>query len=119
MSSASSDEDFMQYVRRRPARFYVGGFRASITEQKIVKYVLRRGMTVTRVYIRKYEDQDRAVIQLNVNPDDGPRLLESGFWPPGVFCRLWYPRNEYSMKISMNSDTYSRGRDESGHNFVD
>ena len=34
---------------------------------------------MSRVNIRRYEDQDRAVIQLCVDAEYSPRLLERGF----------------------------------------
>lgn len=34
---------------------------------------------MSRVNIRRYEDQDRAVIQLYVDAEYGPRLLELNF----------------------------------------
>ncbi|MEW8548007.1 MAG: hypothetical protein AB2693_31265 [Candidatus Thiodiazotropha sp.] len=115
-----SDDDFVQYVRRRPARYYVGGFKSSITEQKLVNYVLRRGITVSRINILRYEDQDRAVIQLSVDAEHGPRLLERGFWPPGVFSRPWYSRNEYSQRNNaMQLDSYATGRVSGSNYFVD
>ena len=104
------DNDFTQYIRRRTARYYVGGFKSNITEQKLVNFVLRRGITVSRVNIRRYEIQDRAVIQLYVDAEYSPRLLERGFWPPGVFSRPWYSRNEYSQRANaMNTDSYVTG----------
>lgn len=117
---SDSDDDFTQYIRRRTARYYVGGFKSNITEQKLVNFVLRRGVTVSRVNIRRYEDQDRAVIQLYVDAEFGPRLLERGFWPPGVFSRPWYSRNEYSQRNkSMNTDSYVTGRVSGDNYFVD
>ena len=92
------DDDFIQYVRRKPVRYYIGGFKSTISEQKLANYLLRRGITVSRINIRRYEDQDRSVIQLNVDPEHGPSLQQRGFWPPGVYCRQWYTRNEYRQK---------------------
>ena len=98
--SMGTDDDFIQYVRRRPARYYIGGFKSTIREQKRTNYLLRRGINVSRINIRKYENPDGAVIQLNVDPEYGPFLQQRGFWPPGVYCRQWYIRNEYRQKIS-------------------
>ena len=95
-----TDDDFIQYIRRRPARYYVGGFKSTINEQKLSNYLLRRNINVSRINIRRYEDQDRAVIQLSIDPEYGSFLQQRGFWPPGVYCRQWYNRNEYRQKPS-------------------
>ncbi len=50
-SDDSDDLEFGDYVRKRTRRFYVGGFKPSITENKIASYVNRRGPTVTKVTI--------------------------------------------------------------------
>ena len=98
--SMDTDDDFIQYIRRRPARYYVGGFKSTINEQKLSNYLLRRSINVSRINIRRYEDQDRAVIQLSVDPEYGSLLQQRGFWPPDVYCRQWYNRNEYRQKTS-------------------
>ena len=55
-------------------------------------YVLRRGVTVSWINIRRYNDDDRSVIQLNTDASQGALLLTCGFWSDGVHCRSWYPR---------------------------
>jgi len=44
-------DDFSVYVRKRSKRFYVGGFKNTITERKLRAYVTSRGQTVTMVRI--------------------------------------------------------------------
>ena len=39
------DDDFTQHIRRKSSRFYIGGFKPSITEMKLCSYVQRRGFT--------------------------------------------------------------------------
>ena len=41
------DEDFTEYIRRPPKRFYIGGFTADVSTQKIFRYINKRGPTVT------------------------------------------------------------------------
>lgn len=108
-SFKDQDDEFSTYIRRRASRFYIGGFKHSITEQKLVNYVFRRGVTVSWINIRRYEDQDRAVIQLNVDAEQGARVLERGFWPEGVICRPWYPKNQYRQRIATR---YRYGNDD-------
>ena len=50
---ADPDGDFIQHVRRKPSRYYIGGFDSSITEQLVISYARRRGVTVSRVSIRR------------------------------------------------------------------
>ena len=90
-----ADDDLIQYVRRRPDLYYVGDFKFTINEQKLTTYLLRRGVHVSRINIRRYENPDRAAIQLFVDPDYGPYVQQHGFWPPGVYRRQWYSNNEY------------------------
>ena len=77
-------------------------------------------MFVTWINIRRYEDQNRAVIQINVDSEKGVRLLERGFWPEGVVCRPWYTRNVYRQKLisksyraEMGTDVYKAAMDNS------
>ena len=85
-----SDGDFIQHVRSKSLRCYVGGFKSSITERILCNYVQRRGVFVSWLNIRRYPDQNRAVIQINLNGERGSHLFEEGFWPEGVQCRPWY-----------------------------
>ena len=102
-----ADDDFIQYVRRRPERYYIGGFKSTINEQKLTNYLLRRGVHVSRINIRRYENPDRAAIQLFVDPDYGPYVQQRGFWPPGVYCRQWYNKNEYRQKTFGDNNMFS------------
>ncbi len=45
----TDDDDFSDYVRKPPIRYYVGGFKPSITVNKLYKYITKRGLTVTTV----------------------------------------------------------------------
>ena len=91
------------YVRSKSMRCYVGGFKSSITENLLCNYVQRRGVFVSWLNIRRYPDQNRAVIQINVDGERGASLFEEGFWPEGVQCRPWYPRNAYRRKLQTRS----------------
>ena len=102
-----ADDDFIQYVRRRPDRYYVGGFKSTINEQKLTNYLSRRGVPVSRINIRRYENPDRAAIQLFVDPDYGSYLQQRGFWPLGVYCRQWYNKNEYRQKAFGDNHMFS------------
>ncbi|MCG7879660.1 MAG: hypothetical protein N0C90_25530 [Candidatus Thiodiazotropha endolucinida] len=90
------DADFAQYVRKKPKRYYLGGFLPSITEAKIAQYVNKRGPTVT--FIRIWHSRRKAnnvVIRLNVEDNEfADRVVSSTFWPRGVTCRPWLDRNE-------------------------
>lgn len=85
------DEDFVQFVKKRVKRYYLGGFKPSITRQRIEHYVTKRGPTVTWVRIWNSKRRpDNVIIRLNVEDNDQARLLDSrSFWPKGVICRPW------------------------------
>ena len=93
------DGDFETFICRRTQRLYLGGFQASVTERAIMDYAERRGVYVSWINIRRFDNQNRAVIRLNVDAEHGPLLLEEGFWPRGVSCRRWYTKNQYNNKV--------------------
>ena len=93
------DGDFETFIRRRTQRLYLGGFQASVTERTIMDYAERRGVYVSWINIRRFDNQNRAVIRLNVDAEHGHLLLEEGFWPRGVSCRRWYTKNQYNNKV--------------------
>ena len=111
------DDDFSQHIRRKSSRFYIGGFKPSITEMKLCSYVQRRGVHVSWINIRRYHDQDRAVIQLNVDADKGSRLLEDGFWPEEVVCRPWYPRSVLRKRMQRRSNWVETGTYDYAHEY--
>ncbi len=85
---------FAKHVRIPPKRYYIGGFKPSITEDKIYRYVTLRGPSVTMVRIFKSKrNQESVVIRLNVEPDVNANLIEQQyFWPQHVVCRPWVNR---------------------------
>lgn len=90
-----SDSDFMTYVRHRAKRFYLGGFKPSITEDKIASYVSIRGSKVSKVTIFRNRKHSTVVIRLNVS-EDADSILDPYFWPRQVTCRPWITRNQYT-----------------------
>ena len=111
------DGEFIQHIRRKSSRFYIGGFKPSITEMILCSYVQRRGVHVSWINIRRYHDQDRAVIQLNVDADKGSRLREDGFWPEEVVCRPWYPRNVFRQRNQRRSNWVERDTYDYAHEY--
>ena len=55
-----SDDDFEMHIRRRSKRFYIGGFKPSISQPKLKHYVTRKGVRVTWISIRKYEKTEQS-----------------------------------------------------------
>lgn len=88
-SYLTDDIDF-DYVRKRTKRYYVGGFKRSITEDKLTQYVQFRGLTVTWVNLWISRKTGRVIIRLNIEASENcDRIAEPGFWPRGVTCRPW------------------------------
>ena len=90
------DADFIQYVKRKPRRYYLGGFYPEVTEDVIEHYVSKRGPTVSfvRIWHSKRNKRD-VVIRLNIEDNGSADLVETPtFWPRGVRCRPWLDRNE-------------------------
>ena len=91
-------DDLADYVRKRTCRFFVDGFKPSITEQKIANYVNFRGPKVTKVSIFRYRSKP-VVTRLNVEDDVSARLVcEPYFWPDGVVCRPWVSQSKYDAR---------------------
>ena len=105
------DEDFIKYIRKRPKRYYLGGFTSGITESAIEQYVRKRhGPTVTWVSIwRSRRDRDSVVIRLNVEDNEYTNLIESSrFWPRGVICRPWYDRTDDRSRNRRDFNQHAR-----------
>lgn len=114
----TDDVEFSDYVRKRTKRFYVGGFKSSITQEKLISYVERRGLLVTWVNICTSKMNGRVIIRLNVEATDQCQILvEPGFWPRGVKCRPWLSNNRYNNShrnpgrsrsyVNQNNDGFS------------
>ena len=104
--------EFSDYIRKRPKSFYIGGFRNSIDENKIYRYVSRRGPKISKVSVYRSKAHDAAVIRLNVEDDLNVSLLNDPlFWPEGVVCRPWVSRfkSKRNNKRSRFEKHYSTG----------
>jgi hypothetical protein len=90
-----SYDDFYEHIRRRTERYYVGGFKPSISEDKIARYVRSKGLTVTKVSIFRNDKRKTTVVRVNVEDDGTADNLteDSTFWPRGIICRPWLSRN--------------------------
>ena len=104
------DVEFSEFVQKRTKRFFVCSFKSSITEDKLIKYVERRGLTVTWVNIWTSAKSGRVTIRLNIEVcKDYRRISKPGFWPKGVTCRPWVTKNAYNNRN--NTYSYNDGRD--------
>ena len=59
MTVDDNDDEFEMLIRHRLRRFYVGGLKRSITERKIMKYMARRGVSVTWISIRSIQTSEQ------------------------------------------------------------
>lgn len=103
------DVDFTDFVRKRTKRFYVGGFKSSITQDKLIRFVESKGLVVTWVKIWNSKRNGRVTIRLNVEASENYfKITEPGFWPRGVKCRPWLSNNKYnnSLRSSRSSRAY-------------
>ncbi|WAR25460.1 hypothetical protein MAR_011164 [Mya arenaria] len=122
--SASNDEaDFGQYVKRRPKRYYVGGFKPSITDSRLAKYINDQGLKVTNILIMRKRRFNNVVIRINLE-DDGQadNILKEDFWPSGIVCRPWKPPSRqpqqgpgYKSGTSHRYSDGTRGRSSTEH----
>ncbi|MES9883124.1 MAG: hypothetical protein ABW185_19845, partial [Sedimenticola sp.] len=105
------DNDLLAYVRKKPKRFYIGGFKPGITEDVIYRYVQKRGPTPTMVRIFPMRQRYGVVIRLNVEDDESAHLLDTPqFWPRKIVCRPWLSRgmresSRYNRRNNPPNDT--------------
>ncbi len=91
--SIAHGDDLSDYVRKRPKRFYVGGFKSGITAEIIHRHVESRGPRVSQVTILPSRTPDSVIIRLNVESDVNCNMVEDpGFWPKNVVCKPWVSR---------------------------
>lgn len=104
----SDDIEFAQYVKKRAKRYYLGGFKPTITPARIETYVRKRGVKVTWVRIwPSKRNPNNVVIRVNVEDNCNVQLLEKrSFWPRGVICRPWVDHHERSYR--QQSQSYSQ-----------
>lgn len=103
------DGNFDQYVRRRTKRFYLGGFRSSITESKLANYITKRGPKVSKISIfRNRKFPSSVTIRVNVEDDDNVSSMTEDpyFWPKGVICRPWLSQGAYKARRRTRPDHY-------------
>ena len=67
----------------------------------------RREVNVTWISIRRYEQQNMAVIRLNVDAEKRSQLLDGGFWPSGITCRPMHSKAQYWNKV-LNCSNHAR-----------
>ena len=104
-SFLANDIGFSDFVRKRTKRYYVGGFKNSTTEEKLIQFIESKGLKVTWIHIWPSKRRGRVVIRLNIEACGGcDRIAERGFWPRGVKCQPWMSRNMY-----LKSKTKTRG----------
>lgn len=82
-SAIYDDEDFLQYVKKKPKRFYLGGFKPGVTPDLIRNFVSRRGPSVTWVRIwHSRRNPNSVVISLNIEDNSYAECITSpNFWP--------------------------------------
>ena len=95
--------ELADHVRKRTKRFYVGGFKSSITQEELIEFVESKGLLVTWVNIWNSKRYGRVVIRLNIEATENYlKITEPGFWPRGIKCRPWLSSNTYKHKVVNN-----------------
>lgn len=119
-SAVCGDDDFIRCIKKKPRRFYLGGFKPEVTPTLIENYVNRHGPTVTWVRIwRSKRNPNSVVIRLNVEDNEYAQCVsDPNFWPRGVICRPWVNRNGYGPD-RRNANKYEYGRQLYGRSDVD
>ena len=103
--------DFHEHVRKRPRSFYIGGFRNSIDENKIYRFVSTKGPKISKVSVFRSKKHDAAVVRLNVEDDANVSLLDDPlFCPNGVVCSPWVSRfksKRYDKRSRLSNSTHA------------
>lgn len=111
-----NDDDFMLHVKKRSKRFYLGGFRSTITENRITEYVSKRGPTVSHVKIFQNKRNGSVFVRLNAYDDEKALMLSTPyFWPEEITCRPWVSQVEYKRRyMQRNSHQFTRRKSYEG-----
>ncbi|MES9880602.1 MAG: hypothetical protein ABW185_06945 [Sedimenticola sp.] len=108
-----NNDDLSDYVRKRPKRYYIGGFKAGISEDRIYRYVEKRGPRVSQIKIFKSRTPNSVTIRLNVESDSNCHLVEQPrFWPRNVVCRPWISNGPRRKEYQNNGSGLSNNRDD-------
>lgn len=94
-SYSEKDSEFITHVKKPPQRYFVGGFKNTITHDAITGYITRRGIKVSmvRIFACKRSPGD-VIIRVNIEEGDNSSHIEqSSFWPEGVSCKPWLNRS--------------------------
>ncbi len=98
--------------------FYVGGFKRSITVDKIYRYVDIRGPRVSQVMIYPCRRSDGVTIRLNIESDSNCHLVEEPeFWPDHVVCKPWVTRgsSKRSQRYRNSNSAYQNYEADMGY----
>jgi hypothetical protein len=116
------EEDFSVHVRKRnrSKRYFVGGFKRSITVPLLMQYISRRGPKATfiRIFPSKRSEED-VIIRINVEVNDEMALIEQKrFWPKGVYCKPWLNQSSrYSnQRPAQNNSNANKVNDRGNYN---
>lgn len=99
------DSEFVTHIKKRTKRFFLGGFKKSVTNSIISKYITSWGFKVSmiRIFPCKRSPED-VIVRFNIE-DTGnlSQLQQLDFWPDGIVCKPWLSRGE----LSHNRNTWS------------
>jgi len=109
---STANDDFSVHVRKRSKRFFIGGFKDTMTIQNMNAYVTDRGPRVTM--IRRFQSkrsQDDVIFRVNVEINDDVYLVEErGFWPRGVVCKPWLSRGALKARYEASNNAVGHTR---------
>ena len=72
------DDDFLQYIKKKPNRFYLGGFKPGVTSDLIRNFVSKRSPSVTWVRIwHSRRNPNSVVIMLNIEDNIMLNVLQA------------------------------------------
>ena len=93
-------DDFEKHIRRKTIQYFIGGFRATVSQNHISGYIGERGIKVTKVMIYRMCRYDRATIRVTVEDNGNTECLtdDPQFWPWGVVCRPWQPKSRRQVR---------------------
>ena len=74
----------------RPTHYYIGNINSSVTPDMINSFLERRNISTLSLRVFNSKRLDTKGARLSVNCEQASVIEAIGFWPKGVYVRLWH-----------------------------